>query len=83
VRAGLGELFLPTEGLIDVEAEKTRLKKEIEKYETEIEKVQSKLINPNFTQKVPPQVLEEHRRRLIEWQNKLAQSQAALAALEG
>jgi valyl-tRNA synthetase len=83
VRAGLGELYLPTKGLIDVEAEKVRLKKEIEKYETEIEKVQSKLINPNFTQKVPPQVLLEHQQRLIEWQNKLAQSQAALAALEG
>jgi valyl-tRNA synthetase len=77
-----GFLYMPLEGLIDVEAEKLRLKKEIEKYETEIKKVQSKLSNPSFTQKVPPQVLQEHRQRLAEWQNKLAQAQAAFTALE-
>src|ERR1039457_4443380 len=53
VRAGLGELFLPTDGLIDVEAEKARLKKEQEKIESEIFKVSQKLSNSNFTQKVP------------------------------
>ena len=82
VRAALGELFLPTEGLIDVEAEKARLTKEIEKYETEIEKVQSKLNNPKFTQKVPANVLEEHKQRLADWQGKLAHAKAALAALD-
>jgi valyl-tRNA synthetase len=83
VRHELGELFLPLEGLVDVEAEKTRIKKEIAKYELEISKAEQKLNNPNFAQKVPPQVLLEHQQRLIEWQNKLAQSQAALAAMEG
>ena len=81
VRAALGELFLPTEGLIDVEAEKARLKKEIEKYETEIGKVQTKLNNPNFTQKVPANVLEEHKQRLADWQGKLAHVKTALVAL--
>jgi valyl-tRNA synthetase len=83
VRHELGELFLPLEGLVDVEAEKIRIKKEIAKYEAEISKAGQKLNNPNFAQKVPPQVLQEHQQRLIEWQNKLAQSQAALAALLG
>jgi valyl-tRNA synthetase len=83
VRHELGELFLPTEGLVDVEAEKTRIKKEIMKYEAEISKAGQKLNNPNFAQKVPPQVLLEHQQRLAEWQNKLAQSQAALTALQG
>jgi len=83
VRHELGELFLPTEGLVDVEAEKARIQKEIAKYEAEISKAEQKLNNPNFAQKVPPQVLREHQQRLAEWQNKLAQSQAALAALQG
>jgi valyl-tRNA synthetase len=83
VRHELGELFLPLEGLIDVEAEKARLKKETEKYEAEIGKVQSKLNNPNFTQKVPPQVLEENNKRLVEWQDKLSYAKAALDALNG
>ncbi len=82
-RTGLGELFLPLEGLIDVEAEKSRLRKEIEKDEVEIEKVQSKLNNPAFAQKVPANVLEEHKQRLVEWQDKLAHAKAAIAALQG
>jgi valyl-tRNA synthetase len=81
VRHELGELFLPTEGLIDVEAEKNRIKKEIEKSASEISKVEQKLSNPSFAQKVPPSVLQEHQQRLLEWQNKLVQSQTALAAL--
>ena len=83
MRAELGELFLPLEGLIDVVAEKIRLQKEIEKYEVEIEKVRSKLNNPNFAKKVPPQVLDEHKQRLVEWQNKLSHTKAALDALQG
>jgi valyl-tRNA synthetase len=82
VRADLGELFLPTEGLVDVAAEKARLTKELEKIESEISKVQQKLANPNFTQKVPPQVLEEHKQRLAGWQDKLAHAKLALAALQ-
>jgi valyl-tRNA synthetase len=39
------------------------------------------LNNPNFTQKVPPQVLQEHQQRLAEWQTNWRKSQAALAAL--
>ncbi|HXF09541.1 MAG TPA: valine--tRNA ligase, partial [Desulfuromonadaceae bacterium] len=81
IRTSLGELFLPTEGLIDVAAEKARLTKELEKIETEIGKVEQKLANPNFTQKVPANVLEEHKQRLAEWQQKRAHTQAALEAL--
>jgi valyl-tRNA synthetase len=81
VRHELGELFLPTEGLVDVEAEKTRIKKEIAKYELEISKAEQKLNNPNFAQKVPPKVLLEHQQRLAEWQAKREQVKAALDTL--
>jgi valyl-tRNA synthetase len=81
VKSALGELFLPLEGLIDVAAEKIRLAKEVEKDKAEITKVEQKLANPNFTQKVPPAVLAEHKRRLVEWKTKLAHAQASLEAL--
>jgi len=81
VAAKLGELFLPLEGLIDVDAEKIRLTKEVEKIQTEIGKVEAKLANPNFTQKVPPAVLVEHEQRLADWKVKRAHAQAALEAL--
>ncbi|MEI9963112.1 MAG: class I tRNA ligase family protein [Limisphaerales bacterium] len=74
----LGELFLPLEGHIDPVAETARLTKELEKIESEIAKVEQKLANPSFTQKVPANVLEEHKQRLVEWQNKLAHTKAAL-----
>jgi valyl-tRNA synthetase len=75
----LGELFLPTTGLIDFAAERARLTKELENIRGEIAKVEAKLGNPAFTQKVPAKVLEEHRQRLADWQAKEKQ---ALAALE-
>jgi valyl-tRNA synthetase len=83
VHSPMGELYLPLEGLIDVGAEKTRLKKELDKAEAEIAKVQQKLNNPAFTQKVPATVLAEHQKRLADWQAKRDRAQTALAALEG
>ena len=81
VRSPLGDLFLPLEGLIDVDAEKARLTKELAKTATEIERSEQRLNNPAFTQKAPPTVLEDHRNRLAEWQEKQRRVQAALEAL--
>ncbi len=81
VHVKLGELFLPLEGLIDAAAERARLTKELEKANAETTKVEQKLNNPSFVQKVPPAVLEEHQKRQAEWQAKREQIQKALAAL--
>jgi valyl-tRNA synthetase len=77
----LGELFLPLEGVQDKTAERTRLAKELEKIGIEIGKVEQKLANPNFVQKVPPQVLQEHQQRLADWKAKQEHAKNALAAL--
>jgi valyl-tRNA synthetase len=81
VHSDLGDLFLPLEGLVDVAAEKTRLAKELDKIQAELTKVEQKLANTNFTSKAPPQVLQEHQQRLVEWQAKRDRTQAALEAL--
>ena len=83
VRAESGDLFLPLEGLIDKEAETARQKKELEKIEADIAKVEQKLANPNFAQKVPANVLQEHQQRLAELQAKCDHIKSALAALQG
>jgi valyl-tRNA synthetase len=83
VRAQLGELYLPLEGLRDVEAERARLTREREKYKSEIEKVEAKLNSPAFVQKAPPNVLQEHQKRLADWQAKLQQVDRALEGLSG
>ena len=83
VHSELGDLYLPLEGQVDLEAEKARLKKEIEKADAEIAKVQQKLNNPAFTQKVPANVLAEHQKRLAEWQAKRERLQAGLDSFGG
>jgi len=83
VQSLLGELYLPLEGLIDIEAEKVRLNKELQKIEVEITKVEEKLNNPNFIGKVPAAVLEEHQKRLADWQAKRESVLRNLKALEG
>ena len=77
----LGDLYLPLEGLIDFEAEKSRLTKEVNKIEKEIEKIQVKLGNSNFTERAPVEVLDEQRSRLEEWKAKQVQLTDALISL--
>jgi valyl-tRNA synthetase len=81
VHSPLGDLFLPLEGLRDVEAEKTRLTKELAKIEAEVAKAQHKLANPAFVQKAPPHVLADARQRLADWQARREKLQQALTDL--
>ncbi|OFX05147.1 MAG: valine--tRNA ligase [Alphaproteobacteria bacterium RIFCSPHIGHO2_12_FULL_63_12] len=66
---------LPLAGVIDIEAEKARLRKEFDKCAKEIETIDKKMSNPNFVDKAPPEVVEENRERriaFVERQEKLA-----------
>ncbi len=77
----LGELFLPLEGLVDVEAERSRISKELEKMEKEIAKSHAKLSNASFVDRAPAAVVEQERTRLAEWEAKKSQLESMLAAL--
>jgi valyl-tRNA synthetase len=77
----LGTIFLPLDGLIDIEAERARIGKELTKAESELEKVTAKLADENFTSKVPQKVLDEHQLRKTDWQEKLAKLREMMAAL--
>jgi valyl-tRNA synthetase len=67
----MGQLFLPLDGLVDVAAEKERLGKEIAKIEQELTKVRAKLSNETFVKGAPAAVVDEHRQREHDWQEKL------------
>jgi valyl-tRNA synthetase len=82
-KAEMGELYLPLEGLVDPAAEQGRLTREMEKIQAEIAKVEQKLANPSFVNKVPPEVLAEHRQRLEDWQSKLAHARQLFEAFGG
>lgn len=77
----LGELFLPLEGLVDVEAERTRISKELEKITKEIAKSKAKLGNASFVDRAPAAVVDQERSRLADWEAKQAQLQNMLTSL--
>ena len=62
---GIG-FALPLAGILDFDAERARLDKEIKAVEQEKRKLEGKLGNPGFMSKAPEDVIEENRRRLAE-----------------
>jgi len=58
------EVVMPLAGLIDIEAEKARLTKEIAKAEKEIGNLEKRLSNPQFLERAPEDVVAELRGRL-------------------
>ncbi len=56
-------LVLPLEGIVDLDKERARLTKEIDKLSGEIKKIDAKLSNEQFVAKAPDEVIEEQRDR--------------------
>jgi len=77
----LGELFLiiPTG---DKAAERERLEKEIARIEGELRTVEGKLSNASFVERAPAAVVEEHRKRKIDFTEQLSQLRQARAAMD-
>ena len=65
------KFHIPLEGLVDPEAERTRLDKEIKRVEIEITKCNGKLASDTFVQNAPPAVVEQERKRLVDWNHQL------------
>jgi len=73
------KLLVPLEGLVDLDAERARLDKEIARVSAEQEKSETKL--SRFTDKVPAAVVEQERVRLADWNSQLAGLQEQRAKL--
>ena len=68
------QVLLPIEGLVDLDALRGRLEKDLAKAEKEIKGLTGRLANPSFAGKAPPEVVAECRANLAE-----AEAQAELA----
>ena len=75
------EIFMPLSGLIDIEAEKQRLGKQVEKIEKELASIEAKLNNPNFVNNAKAEVVEDHRKRREDVEVKLSLTKELLADL--
>ncbi|CAO3400678.1 valine--tRNA ligase [Azospirillum palustre] len=85
VQAVLDEttLVLPLEGIVDLDKEKARLSKEIDKLAGEIKKIDAKLSNEQFVAKAPEEVIEEQRDRREAADQARDKLQKALEMLAG
>lgn len=75
-------IYLPLAGLIDMDKEKARLTKEVEKAEKEIARLNGKLSNQGFLAKAPAEVVAGEKAKLEDAQKRLAGLKETMAILE-
>lgn len=77
------ELFLPLEGLINIDEEIKRLEKELDKLDKEVERVQKKLSNEGFVKKAPQKVIEEEQAKEKDYLEKRETVRERISELRG
>ena len=75
-------VLIPLAGLIDLDAEKARLAKEISRIEVEIRKCEGKLGNANFVANAPAEVVAQERQRITDWNTTLGALREQTAKLQ-
>ena len=70
--AGDLEIYVPTKGLVDVEAELAKLAKEKEKVEIKLKQINGKLGNAKFLANAPAEVVEKEKEKKDELDARLA-----------
>ena len=67
---GFLDVFIPITDLVDVEEEKKRLQKELEKINTDLVGLQTRLSNEAFIERAPKDIVQKERDRLSDLQSK-------------
>jgi valyl-tRNA synthetase len=66
------EVFVLMDDLMNLEEEKTRLKKEIYKIQEELDFIEKKLSNHNFINKAPAEVVNKNKKRQKDLKEKIS-----------
>ncbi|MCK4655860.1 MAG: class I tRNA ligase family protein, partial [candidate division Zixibacteria bacterium] len=77
------EIFIPLEGLIDVDKERARLKKDLLQVQGQLDKIGKKLGNPEFRAKAAPEVVEREKQKKNDFENMADKINANLEQLMG
>ncbi|MEQ1858208.1 MAG: valine--tRNA ligase, partial [Longimicrobiales bacterium] len=77
------ELFMPLEGVIDLDRERARLREEIAKLEGLHAGTTKKLANEAFVARAPVEVVQKERDRLTQFEEQASKLREKLASLEG
>lgn len=78
---GAYEVYIPLEGLIDVDSERHRISGEIDRLLAFQKSVQGKLSNEGFVANAPEEVVQKERQKLADTSDSLEKLQAILAEL--
>jgi valyl-tRNA synthetase len=78
----IGTIYMPLEGLVDIDAERKRLSAQIEKARSELDRVNAKLSNEQFVGKAPAEVVEQQRAKQREIEGSIAKVQRVLDGLQ-
>jgi valyl-tRNA synthetase len=81
VIVGKGELYIPLEGLIDLDAERGRLKKELERITGLHEAAKKKLSNTSFIERAPAAVIDQEKKKLESFEDAISKLTKNLEAL--
>ena len=65
------ELYMPLEGLVDLEEERKRLEKERTRLEAEVARCEKMLSNPGFINKAPQAKIDEEKAKLAKYKEML------------
>lgn len=76
------EILVPMAGLIDVDAEKARLNKELERLNKEKARLEGKLSNASFVDKAPAAVVDKEKAKLADCRNSIEALSEQLKAIE-
>jgi len=77
------QVFLPITGLVDIAVEVDRLRKEVEKLQLEVSRVENKLSNPQFVAKAKPEVVEAERAKADDYRAKLVAVEERIRTFQG
>ena len=75
------KLYIPLAELVDLDAERKRISKELEKKQKYLAGIQSKLANEKFVSKAPEAVIQRERDNLSKTEREIAQLEESLKAL--
>lgn len=75
------EAYVSLKGLIDVASEIKRLEKQLEEKRKHVQSTQAKLNNASFVSKAPPEVVQQQRDQVAEFEQQIKVMEANLADL--
>jgi valyl-tRNA synthetase len=76
------QLLVPMKGVIDVDAERARLEKQMDKARADLKRTTGKLANEKFVNNAPTDVVTQERERAAEFEKTITQLTEQLVKLQ-